>query len=346
MHPANRTSRHPASRLWMRWVLFAAAAYNLVWGAWIIAQPGALFAWADLAPPRYPMIWQCVGMIVGAYGIGYAIAASDAVRWWPIVLVGLIGKVAGPIGFVQSAATGALPWAFGWTILTNDLIWWVPFTIILYRAWQHGTETWEAALPQPTPQSTAPQALLSACDQHDRPLAELSHQQPLLIVFMRHQGCTFCRQAIADLAAQREALESVGYRLAIVHMGAADDAGVERFFEAAGLADVSRISDPTQTLYYAMGLRRGEWRAVLGPDVWRAGYHATRSGHYAGIPKGDWRQMPGAFVLEGGTITAAYRHDTVGERLNYLALTGCDRGACGLQIQPADPAPSLTQQPA
>ncbi len=120
----------------MTWVLVAAAAYNLVWGGWVMLFPLMGFELAGLAPPRYPQIWQCVGMIVGVYGVGYAIAALNPMRHWPIVLVGLLGKVLGPIGFLDAAVRGTLPWAVGWTIATNDLIWWVPFAMILYRAWR------------------------------------------------------------------------------------------------------------------------------------------------------------------------------------------------------------------
>ena len=87
--------------------------------------------------PRYPQIWQCVGMIVGVYGVGYLIAARDPLRHWPITLVGLLGKVFGPIGFVGAVASGDLPLAFGATILTNDLIWWIPFGAILYHAFRN-----------------------------------------------------------------------------------------------------------------------------------------------------------------------------------------------------------------
>ena len=45
-----------------------------------------------------------MGMIVGVYGIGYLIAARDPRTHWPIVLVGLLGKVFGPIGFVALLA--------------------------------------------------------------------------------------------------------------------------------------------------------------------------------------------------------------------------------------------------
>jgi hypothetical protein len=118
----------------MAWVLWLAAAYNVAWGAWVVLFPGALFRWAGMEPPNYPELWQCIGMIVGVYGVGYAIAARDPCRHWPIVLVGLLGKVFGPLGFLNAVVQGRLPWTFGAMLLANDLVWWVPFGLILYRA--------------------------------------------------------------------------------------------------------------------------------------------------------------------------------------------------------------------
>ena len=115
-----------------RITLKVAAIYNLVWGAFIVLFPNAIFDFAGL--PRmenYIGIWQCVGMIVGVYGIGYWIAASDPQRHWPIVLVGFLGKIFGPIGFIDAYMTGVFNLKFGLTIITNDLIWWVPFYLIL-----------------------------------------------------------------------------------------------------------------------------------------------------------------------------------------------------------------------
>jgi hypothetical protein len=66
-------------------------------------------------------------------------AALDPVRHWPIVLVGLLGKIFGPIGFVGAAMKGEFPWIAGLTIITNDLIWWLPFAAILWHAWQQET---------------------------------------------------------------------------------------------------------------------------------------------------------------------------------------------------------------
>ena len=119
---------------WPSAVLRIAAVYNVVWGAWVILFPNHLFDLTGIDRPNYPGIWQCVGMIVGVYGIGYWIAAKNFVRHWPIVLVGFIGKILGPIGFLQSVYTGLLPWSWGVTILTNDIVWWLPFAAMLYLA--------------------------------------------------------------------------------------------------------------------------------------------------------------------------------------------------------------------
>ena len=125
-----------SEKRWMRHVMVAAGIYNLLWGAAVIFFPEALFRFAGMELPRYPQIWQCVGMIVGMYGLGYLIAARNPLRHWPIVLVGLLGKILGPIGFLGAALSEELPWSWGATIVTNDLIWWIPFAIILYRAFR------------------------------------------------------------------------------------------------------------------------------------------------------------------------------------------------------------------
>jgi len=49
-------------------------------------------------------------------------------------LIGLFGKLFRPIGFVWAVANDDLPAAFGWTIITNDLIWWPAFALYLRDA--------------------------------------------------------------------------------------------------------------------------------------------------------------------------------------------------------------------
>ena len=128
----NKTNHHCPP--WMKWLLLAAGVYNLAFGLFAIVFPRAMFDMIGMEFPRYPELWQCIGMIVGVYGVGYAIAAFDPLRHWPIVLVGFLGKLFGPIGMAWAVSKGTLPIAFGIANVTNDLIWLIPFALILIQA--------------------------------------------------------------------------------------------------------------------------------------------------------------------------------------------------------------------
>jgi hypothetical protein len=109
-----------------RWFV-AAAIYNAVWGAAVALFPGPLSRLVGLDVPSALPLVQVVGMMVGVYAYGYYLLARDPQRYCGLIWIALAGKTLGPVGFVWAAATGALPWSFGWTCVFNDLIWWPAF---------------------------------------------------------------------------------------------------------------------------------------------------------------------------------------------------------------------------
>lgn len=120
-----------------------AGCYNLAFGLWAAVWPLAFFQLFEIPPPRYPGIWACLGMVVGVYGLLYWHAASKLEAAWPIIAVGLLGKVLGPIGMVASFGDG-WPRRLGMICVYNDLIWWLPFGLFLVRGAVIGR--WIAAL--------------------------------------------------------------------------------------------------------------------------------------------------------------------------------------------------------
>lgn len=124
------------SRGWRRTTLVLAGIYNLAWGALVVLAPRATLEWLGLEvrTTLEEQLWGCIGMFVAVWGLGYLAAARDPLRHWPIVLVGLLGKVFGPIGFALAVAQDALPPSMGKTLLTNDLVWWIPFGWIVLDA--------------------------------------------------------------------------------------------------------------------------------------------------------------------------------------------------------------------
>ncbi|MDC1174929.1 flavin reductase [Bacteriovoracaceae bacterium] len=122
---------------WMSVTLLLAGIYNIIWGTWVVLLPHQVFNLTGTSLPKYPEFWQCIGMIVAVYGLGYILAAKSPLKHWPITLVGFLGKIFGPIGFVQAISNDVFPLSFGWNIIFNDLIWWIPFGLILMKAYHY-----------------------------------------------------------------------------------------------------------------------------------------------------------------------------------------------------------------
>lgn len=126
----NYSYPHCQTPNWMSGLLRVAALYNVLYAMLLSIWPAQVFAWLQM-PETPDVIIRCIGMMVGVYALGYWIAAQDVVRYWPLVAVGIVGKTLGPIGFLASALSGALPWHSGIMLIFNDLIWWVPFWVIV-----------------------------------------------------------------------------------------------------------------------------------------------------------------------------------------------------------------------
>lgn len=304
-----------------RLILELAAFYNIVWGASVVLIPNWFFEAFGMKLPAYPEIWQCVGMIVGVYGVGYYLASKDPARHWPIVVVGLLGKILGPIGFVRLLMLGQWPLVSGLVILANDLIWWVPFGYVLYYS---AVELHRSKVKN--------------ADGVDRrelidDLMRRSHERPQFILFIRHFGCVFCKEMLADLAKIREEIAGLSHDIALVHMSRPERAGA--VLDHYGLTGVHTYSDPDCELYAHFRISRGGWLQMFGPSSVRRGLAAMlRGGHGVGALEGEGFQLPGMVILENGKVKREHTFRFAGERPDYIdfvqggAPAGSNRWCC------------------
>ena len=290
-----------------------AGFYNLVFGICVILFPGLLFDLCNITQPRYPEIWQCVGMIVGVYGIGYLIAAQNPHRHWPIILVGLLGKIFGPIGFLYSAVNGVLPWSFGILIFFNDLIWWFPFGKIL-------AETFRDFNSSESPEEKEfHQVVATASSLQGRTMTEMSWRQPTLFIFLRHFGCTFCRETLGILAKQRDQIEKLGLSIAIVHMGDKEEGN--NVLERYDLRCVEVFNDPSCEIYRACGIGRATYRDIFNlKNLGKAFSTAFIRNHGIGKIAGDVFRLSGAAVIHQGKIIGDTRPKLPSDRLDFFRL--------------------------
>jgi hypothetical protein len=126
---------HVKRRRFYRIVFLLAGAYNIGWGLYAAFDPQWLFRFAGMAQLTQPAIFVCLGMVIGLYGILYLEVARVPERGWLIAAVGLTGKVLGPIGLAVLIVRGGWPPATLVLSLTNDFIWWIPFSLYLVDAW-------------------------------------------------------------------------------------------------------------------------------------------------------------------------------------------------------------------
>ncbi len=130
---------HKTIRIISRLIMTLAAIYNIFWGILIAIHPKVILF--DNSDSVFVIIvLQCVGMLVGVYGIAYYFASVDPARYWPLILVGLIGKILGPIGSLHYIFTKQLDPSFFMINIFNDVIWIIPFSWILYHVYKKNLE--------------------------------------------------------------------------------------------------------------------------------------------------------------------------------------------------------------
>jgi len=150
----------------------------------------------------------------------------------------------------------------------------------------------------------------------DSPLRSLSGTT--LVVLLRSFGCTFCREAMADVAAARAEIERSGANVAFIHGATVSEAAP--WFRKYGLADVIAISDPGLEHYKAFGLGRTPVSAMIDPQVWTRGAACALQHGFGVQTLAMMRQLPGVFLVQRERVVAEFRHRTGADRPDYLAL--------------------------
>ena len=142
--------------------------------------------------------------------------------------------------------------------------------------------------------------------------------KPALVVFLRSFGCTFTREAIADVAAVRAEIEAAGASIVFVHSGTREKA--EAWFSKYGMSQATQISDPGLEHYAAFGLGQTGVLSLVDLRVWVRGAACALSHGFGPQTPTMMRQLPGVFVVQGGDVLASFRHGSPADRPDYVHL--------------------------
>ena len=169
---------------------------------------------------------------------------------------------------------------------------------------------------------TLSQTLSSVRTESGACLLALAEESPVLLVFLRHFGCSFCRMTIAQIGELQGDLKARGVRPVFVHLGTPEIA--QAHFDFYKLGDVERIHDPEAAIYRSKVFGLGQqspWLQLVNPFVW---FGWVVKGlvfkHGIGQIQGDGSQMPGVFFLKGNKVVRKFVYRNISDQPRWLKL--------------------------
>lgn len=140
-------------------------------------------------------------------------------------------------------------------------------------------------------------------------LEERWRGSPLIVAFMRHFGCAFCREQLIHMTRAWDDIRSAGADAVAIFQYRAEST---RNFCHYRKIPFDCLGDPAKQAYDAVGLGRGKRREYLGAKAVKGWFRVARSGAVIGIPHGDIALRPATFVVRPGgeVVLAHYNEDS------------------------------------
>lgn len=140
-------------------------------------------------------------------------------------------------------------------------------------------------------------------------LRDQIEHRPALLVFLRHFGCVFCRETVADL--QHIAKQDPHYPKVVFFFQGTRQAGEDFFGDRWN--EGCFVADDTLFFYRAFGLDKGGVREMFSAEVWACTARAMVKGNLPGKRVGDGWMMPGVFLVKGNQILWQHEFEHIGD---------------------------------
>lgn len=203
--------------------------------------------------------------------------------------------------------------------------------VVTFRGTSPGTrarlavETMEGLMEQVTAATAALEIQTPAGEV--TPLGELWASRPALLVLVRHYGCQFCREQLADLKDVMPRIEAQGVQPIVIGNGTPIMA--QAFVEETGL-QVPLYTNPGREVYAALGAKRPSALTFLNPKLWWNFLRSLAKGNRPKQVQGDAAQLGGVFLVKpGGGMPYAYRSDLAGDHPSNEELLRVVSGVAG-----------------
>ena len=126
-------------RSWMTLLLRFVAVYNVLAGLSMLLFYHEAYKLMGIEKPELTLPLQLVGILVGLFGVGYWLVASNPVENRNLLLLGFLSKALGSILGMYYVAIGKLPPVFLGMLFFSDIVYLPPFFVILRVLYREAT---------------------------------------------------------------------------------------------------------------------------------------------------------------------------------------------------------------
>ena len=150
-------------------------------------------------------------------------------------------------------------------------------------------------------------------------LGSLWASRPAVLVFLRHYGCIFCREHVAQLREHEEAFRAKGAALAAIGLG---DRLYAREFSKQTSIQFPLLIDEKREAYEKAELRSANLLHLLKSDYAKSWKRAKAAGHQQQKLLGrNPFQLGGSFVFGPGDIDRfAHYSETIGDNASPASI--------------------------
>jgi thiol-disulfide isomerase/thioredoxin len=147
----------------------------------------------------------------------------------------------------------------------------------------------------------------------DENLFDLSNNKPVLIVFLRHLGCPFCKEFLQTISESENKIKEKNIELCFVHMS--DDKVAKSELQKFQFKLLRTISDANADLYHVFGLKNATFSQLFDiNNLWRSLKVTIKNGASLKKSYGNTFQTQGIFLLHKGEIISSFVPKTVSQK--------------------------------
>lgn len=118
-------------RRWMTLLLRFVAIFNVLAGLSMLIFYHESYKVLGVEKPELTLPLQLVGILVGLFGVGYWMVASNPVENRNVLLLGFLSKAFGSMLGIYFVVIGKLPPVFLGLLFFSDIVYLPPFAVIL-----------------------------------------------------------------------------------------------------------------------------------------------------------------------------------------------------------------------